>query len=197
MNDLIAKVESKYMKKEIPAVEPGDTVRVQLQVTEGEGEEQSTRSHTFEGTVIACRGGGINRSITVRRVTFGIGVERTFPLHSPTVTDVEIVRRAQVRRAKLYYLRGRHERAARLKERKTAPRAATVPEAEAEAEETVPEAEAEVPTEVADESEEAALALVAEEETAEGAEAEVVAEEEAAEETKPEEQPEAADEEPS
>ena len=191
MNDLIAKVESKYMKKEIPAVEPGDTVRVQLQVTEGEGEEQSTRSHTFQGTVIACRGGGINRSITVRRVTFGIGVERTFPLHSPTVTDVEIVRRAQVRRAKLYYLRGRHERAARLKERKTGRRAATVPEPQAE--EIVPEAADEVPTEIANEAEEAAPALVAEEETTERAEAEV----KAAEETEPEEETEAEDQEPS
>ncbi len=195
MNDLIAGVESKHMKKEVPQVEPGDTVRVRLQVSAGEGEEQSTRTHTFQGTVIACRGGGINRSFTVRRVTFGIGVERTFPLHSPIVVDVEIVRRAQVRRAKLYYLRGRHERAARLKERKAGPLAVTVPEAEAE--EIVPEAADEVPTEAANEAEAAAPALAAEEELAQEPEAEVVAEEEAAEETEPEEQPEAADKEPS
>ena len=187
MNDLIAKIESKHMKKEIPAVEPGDTVRVRLQITEGEGEEQSTRSQTFQGTVIACRGGGINRSITVRRVTFGIGVERTFPLHAPTVVDVEIVRRAQVRRAKLYYLRGRHERAARLKERKASPRAATVPEAEVE--ELVPEAEDEVAAEVANGAAEAAPALAAEEELAESPEAEVVP----AEETEAEEEAEAED----
>ena len=118
MTDLMTKVENKYMKKDIPPVEPGDTVRVQMRIATGAGDEQATRLHTFEGTVIACKGGGINRSITVRRVTYGIGVERTFPLHSPAVVDVEIVRRAQVNRAKLYYLRDRHERAARLKERR-------------------------------------------------------------------------------
>ena len=118
MPDLMAEVERKHMKKLVPQIEPGDTVRVRVQVTEGEGKEQATRTHTFQGTVIACRGGGLNRSITVRRVTYGIGVERTFPLHSPAVVDVEIMRRAEVRRAKLYYLRYRHERAARLKERR-------------------------------------------------------------------------------
>jgi len=118
MTDLITRVENKYMKKDIPPVEPGDSVRVQMRIATGGGEQQATRTHTFAGTVIACKGGGINRSITVRRVTYGIGVERTFPLHSPAVVDVEIVRRAQVSRAKLYYLRDRHERAARLKERR-------------------------------------------------------------------------------
>ena len=130
MTDLMAKVESKYMKEQVPDIEPGDTVRVRVQITEGEGDAQSTRTHTFQGTVIACRGGGINRSITVRRVSYGIGVERTFPLHSPLVADVEIVRRAETRRAKLYYLRKRHERAARLKERRQRPKAAPVVEAE-------------------------------------------------------------------
>ncbi|MCK4323076.1 MAG: 50S ribosomal protein L19 [Armatimonadetes bacterium] len=118
MTDLITKVENKYMKKDVPPVEPGDSVRVQMRIATGGGDEQATRIHTFAGTVIACKGGGINRSITVRRVTYGIGVERTFPLHSPAVVDVEIVRRGQVSRAKLYYLRDRHERAARLKERR-------------------------------------------------------------------------------
>ncbi len=118
MTDLITQVENKYMKKDIPPVEPGDSVRVQVCTAAGSGDQQVTRTHTFAGTVIACKGGGINRSITVRRVTYGIGVERTFPLHSPAVVDVEIVRRGQVNRAKLYYLRDRHERAARLKERR-------------------------------------------------------------------------------
>jgi len=117
MTDLITKVEGKYSKKDIPDIEPGDTVRVQIRILEG-GDQQSARIHSFEGTVIACKGGGINRSIIVRRVTYGIGVERSFPLHSPTVADVEIVRRGQIRRAKLYYLRDRHERAARLRERR-------------------------------------------------------------------------------
>ncbi len=117
MTDLMAKVEAKYSKKDIPDIEPGDTVRVRVRILEG-GDQQSARIHSFEGTVIACKGGGINRSITVRRVTYGIGVERSFPLHSPTVADVEIVRRGRVRRSKLYYLRKRHQRAARLKERR-------------------------------------------------------------------------------
>ena len=141
MDDLIAKVESKYLKEEVPQIEPGDTVRVRLQVTEGEGDEQSTRTHSFEGTVIACGGSGLNRTITVRRVTYGIGVERVFPLHSPTVVDIEVVRRGVTRRAKLYYLRDRHERAARLKERKPRTEGAVAPEAEAEESEQVePEA---------------------------------------------------------
>jgi len=140
MTNLITRVENKYMKKDIPPVEPGDSVRVQLRIAAGGSDEAATRIHTFAGTVIACKGGGINRSITVRRVTYGIGVERTFPLHSPAVVDVEIVRHGQVNRAKLYYLRDRHERAARLKERHTpivkdsaiadTEEAATVPEAE-------------------------------------------------------------------
>ena len=134
MTDLMTKVESKYMKEQVPDIEPGDTVRVRVQITEGEGDAQSTRTHTFQGTVIACRGGGINRSITVRRVSYGIGVERTFPLHSPLVADVEIVRRAETRRAKLYYLRNRHERAARLKERRERPTTVSAVEAEAEPE---------------------------------------------------------------
>ncbi len=92
MTNLITRVENKYMKKDIPLVEPGDSVRVQLRIAAGGSDETATRIHTFAGTVIACKGGGINRSITVRRVTYGIGVERTFPLHSPTVVDVEIVR---------------------------------------------------------------------------------------------------------
>ena len=117
MTDLMAKVEGKYSKKDIPDIEPGDTVRVRVRILDG-GDQQSARIHSFEGTVIACKGGGINRSITVRRVTYGIGVERNFPLHSPTVADVEIVRRGRVRRSKLYYLRDRHQRAARLKERR-------------------------------------------------------------------------------
>jgi len=80
MTDLITRVENKYMKKDIPPVEPGDSVRVQMRIATGGGDQQATRTHTFAGTVIACKGGGINRSITVRRVTYGIGVERTFPL---------------------------------------------------------------------------------------------------------------------
>lgn len=149
MTDLISKVESQHMKEDIPPVEPGDTVRVAVRTSLGD-DTGSARTHTFEGTVVACRGGGINRTITVRRVSFGVGVERSFPLHSPAIVDVEIVRRGRVRRAKLYYLRDRHERAARLRERKEA-----VPAGEeaAEAAEQVEEAaaqETEATTEQAD-----------------------------------------------
>lgn len=177
MTNLITKVENKYMKKDIPPVEPGDSVRVQMRIAAGGGDEQATRIHTFEGTVIACKGGGINRSITVRRVTYGIGVERTFPLHSPAVVDVEIVRRGQVSRAKLYYLRDRHERAARLKERREVvvkdtsvadtEEAATAPEAEAVASE--PEV-GEEPEEQTDEEPESDTAEESRDEAAESPE---------------------------
>jgi len=148
MTDLISKVESKHMKEDVPPVEPGDTVRVAVRTSLG-GDTDSARTHTFEGTVVACRGGGINRTITVRRVSFGVGVERSFPLHSPAIVDVEIVRRGRVRRAKLYYLRDRHERAARLRERKetvSAGEEAAEQVEEAAAQET----EAEATTEQAD-----------------------------------------------
>ena len=92
----------------------GDTVKVSIRITEGE----RTRTQVFEGVVIRRRGGGPNTSFTVRRVTHEIGVERTFLLHSPSVEDVQVVRRGAVRRSRLYYLRGRSGRAARIKERR-------------------------------------------------------------------------------
>ncbi len=121
MDDLIAKVESKYIKTQVTDARPGDTVRARIRITEGEGEDQRTRTQTFEGVVIARRGGGVNESITVRRMSFGIGIERTFPLHSPLVEDIEVVRRGDVRRAKLYYLRSRRGRAARVKQKGRGP----------------------------------------------------------------------------
>ena len=99
---------------EIEDFRPGDTVRISSRITEGE----RTRTQVFEGVVIRKRGGGPNASFTVRRVTHEIGVERTFLLHSPTVEAVKVVRRGSVRRARLYYLRGRSGRAARIKERR-------------------------------------------------------------------------------
>ena len=92
----------------------GDTVKVSIRITEGE----RTRTQVFEGVVIRRRGGGPNTSFTVRRVTHEIGVERTFLLHSPSVEDVQVVRRGAVRRSRLYYLRGRSGKAARIKERR-------------------------------------------------------------------------------
>ncbi|NCO36010.1 MAG: 50S ribosomal protein L19 [Armatimonadetes bacterium CG2_30_59_28] len=110
---ILRSVEEKYLKGDIPDFRPGDAVRVNVKVVEG-GRE---RVQAFEGTVIARRGRGTGESFTVRRVTHGVGVERTFPLHSPRVEDIEVRRRGKVRRAKLYYLRGRiGSKAIRIKE---------------------------------------------------------------------------------
>jgi len=101
-------------KKKVSAFAPGDTVRVHIKVVEG-GRE---RVQAFEGTVIARRGGGMEESFTVRRLSHGIGVERIFPLHSPRVEKIDVVRRGRVRRAKLHYLRGKIGKETRIKERR-------------------------------------------------------------------------------
>ena len=108
-------VESSYIK-EVPDVRPGDTVRLTLKIVEG-GKE---RFQKFEGLVIGVRGSGINRSITVRKISFGVGVERIFPLHSPSIEKIEILRRGKVRRAKLYYLRGRSRKESMIAEKREA-----------------------------------------------------------------------------
>ena len=110
--DLINQVEKEYLKEQIPDFSPGDTVRVHLKVTEGSRE----RIQVFEGVVIKRRGSGLGESFTVRRISYGVGVERVFPLHSPKIEKVEVMRRGRVRRAKLYYVRGLRGRAARIKE---------------------------------------------------------------------------------
>lgn len=109
---LIAAVESAHFKKDIPEIKSGDTVRLQIKVVEGTRE----RLQPFEGVVIRLRGGGINRNFTVRRITNGVGVERTFLVHSPRIDKIEVIRHARVRRKQLYYLRGLTGKAARLKE---------------------------------------------------------------------------------
>jgi large subunit ribosomal protein L19 len=114
MADLIKMVEQDYMKKEIPPFRPGDTVKVHVKVIEGSRE----RTQVFEGAVIRRRGSGLGETFTVRRVTYGVGVERTFPIHSPRLDRIEVIRRGRVRRARLYYLRQRVGKAARIKERK-------------------------------------------------------------------------------
>ncbi|GBC90220.1 MAG: 50S ribosomal protein L19 [Fimbriimonadales bacterium] len=101
-----------YLKKDIPEFRPGDTVRVHVRVVEGNKE----RTQIFEGVVIARKHGGIADTITVRKISYGVGVERTFPIHSPTVAKIEVVRRGKVRRAKLHYLRNLSSKEARLKE---------------------------------------------------------------------------------
>jgi large subunit ribosomal protein L19 len=107
-----AEIESVAAKRTLPAFEAGDTVRVHVRVTEG----NRTRLQAYEGVVIARSGGGINESFTVRKISYGEGVERVFPVFSPMVEKVEVVRRGKVRRAKLYYLRGRRGKSARIGE---------------------------------------------------------------------------------
>ena len=99
----------------IPALSPGDTVKVNSKIVEGEKE----RIQVFQGVIIKVRRGGLGASFTVRRVAYGIGIERTFPFHSPLVEKVEVVRQGKVRRAKLYYLRGLSAKASRIKEKRT------------------------------------------------------------------------------
>jgi large subunit ribosomal protein L19 len=123
---LIAAVESAHLRKDVPEIKSGDTVRLQVKVVEGNRE----RLQPFEGVVMRLRGGGINRNFTVRRITHGVGVERTFLLNSPRIEKIEVVRHARVRRKQLYYLRGLTGKAARLKElRPTTAREAAAKEA--------------------------------------------------------------------
>lgn len=112
MENLLELIEREQLKKEVPVFNVGDTVKVGYRIIEG-GKE---RIQNFEGVVIAKQHGGVNESFTVRRLSFGIGVERTFPIHSPKVAYVQVVRAGKVRRAKLYYLRGRTGKAAKVKE---------------------------------------------------------------------------------
>jgi large subunit ribosomal protein L19 len=114
MMERLAAVAREGLRTDIPAFEPGDTVRVMVRVTEGEKE----RLQAFEGVVIARRGGGVSENFTVRKVSAGVGVERIFPLHSPMIASVELVRRGRVRRAKLYYLRRLSGKAARIREKR-------------------------------------------------------------------------------
>jgi large subunit ribosomal protein L19 len=109
---LLAAVENAQLRKDIPEIRSGDTVRLQVKVVEGTRE----RLQPFEGVVIRLRSGGVNANFTVRRITNGVGVERTFLLHSPRIEKIEVLRHARVRRKQLYYLRGLTGKAARLKE---------------------------------------------------------------------------------
>ncbi len=113
MNPIIDELEKTYMEKEIPDLNPGDTVRVFVRIIEGNKE----RTQAFEGTIIKKHGSGINKTITVRKIFQGVGVERVFLLHSPRIEKINIVRRGDVKRAKLYYLRERSGKATRIKEK--------------------------------------------------------------------------------
>lgn len=112
MNNIIREIEKEQLKSDIPAFRPGDTLRVHVKVIEGQRE----RIQVFEGVVIRRRGTGISETFIVRKISNGVGVERTFPLHSPKIDKIELVRRGKVRRAKIYYLRQLRGKAARIKE---------------------------------------------------------------------------------
>ena len=117
MSDVIREIEKEQLRKdELPEFSPGDTIKVLYLVREGTKE----RIQVFEGVCIARKHGGVDETFTVRKISSGIGVERIFPLNAPTVSGVEVIRRGRVRRAKLYYLRGRRGKAARIPEKRTA-----------------------------------------------------------------------------
>ena len=115
MNTIIQSVENAGLRPGIPSFDPGDTIRVHVRIKEGDKE----RLQAFEGVVIARKHGGIRETITVRKTSFGIGVERIFPLHATIVDHIDVVKRGRVRRAKLYYLRNLRGKAARIRERDT------------------------------------------------------------------------------
>lgn len=114
MNGIIESIDKENLKSSVPEFSVGDTVKVMVKVIEGDRE----RLQAFEGIVIARKHGGISETFTVRRISFGVGVEKTFPIHSPKVADIVVVRKGSVRRAKLYYLRERTGKAAKVRERK-------------------------------------------------------------------------------
>ena len=113
-DQIIRMVEAPYTKKKLDKFSPGDTVRVYLRIREAEKE----RLQAFQGVVISIRGRGLNRNFTVRKLSQGIGVEKTFPMHSPLIERVELVREGNVRRAKIYYIRGKVGKSARIKEKR-------------------------------------------------------------------------------
>ena len=113
MNPIVESLGKKYLEKELPELNPGDTVRVSVRIVEGNKE----RTQAFEGTILKKRGSGIGKTITVRKVFQGVGVERVFPVYSPRVEKITVVRRGDVKRAKLYYLRERSGKATRIREK--------------------------------------------------------------------------------
>lgn len=115
MNPVIRKLHEAQLRKDLPEFRTGDTVRVNVRLQEGEGEKVKERLQAFEGVVISKKGRASSATFTVRRVSFGVGIERIFPLHSPTISSIEVVGKGRVRRARLYYLRDLKGKAARIK----------------------------------------------------------------------------------
>jgi large subunit ribosomal protein L19 len=153
-------IEQSFLRTDLPAFRPGDTVKVHVRVVEGNRE----RVQVFQGVVIARSGGGIRETFTVRKISFGVGVERTFPVHSPSIAKLELVQRGRVRRAKLYYLRDLRGKKARIRERRiddaklAAMEAAAAAAAEAEAADEAMEVAADQPEVEAAETNEAEVA---------------------------------------
>ena len=114
MSQILDKAQGASLRNDVPEFGPGDTVRVHVLLREGDGEKEKERIQPFEGVVIGRRGRLASESFTVRRVSYGVGIERIFPLHSPTINRIDVVHRGRVRRAKLYYLRGLKGKAARI-----------------------------------------------------------------------------------
>ena len=115
MTPAFLKLHEAQLRKNLPEFRPGDTVRVNVRLKEGEGEKEKERLQAFEGVVISKKGRASSATFTVRRVSFGVGIERIFPLHSPTISSIEVVGKGKVRRARLYYLRDLKGKAARIK----------------------------------------------------------------------------------
>ena len=115
MNLVIAKLHEAQLRKDLPEFRPGDTVRVNVRLKEGEGEKEKERLQAFEGVVISKKGRASGATFTVRRVSFGVGIERIFPLHSPSISSIDVVSKGNVRRSRLYYLRTLRGKAARIK----------------------------------------------------------------------------------
>ena len=145
MNQVVQAVEDRQLRDNIPAFQPGDTIRVHVKIKEGDKE----RIQAFEGIVIARKHSGVRETITVRKTSFGVGVERIFPLHATVIDRIDVVRRGRVRRAKLYYLRKLRGKAARIRERDTRGERAAAAAAKASARNAVtpPSAESEPATE--------------------------------------------------
>ena len=174
MDPRIVEIEKTQVRSDLPAFAPGDTVRVRVRVSEGAKE----RIQAFEGICIARKGGSLNETFTVRKISGGVGVERIFPVHSPSIDGIEVVRRGHVRRAKLYYLRARRGKSARVRERRWWEGGGLSPKAEAEAAAAAQMAAVEAAAEAAAEAEAAAAVEAA---AAAEAEAAALAEAQAAE----------------
>ena len=167
MDPRIVEIEKTQVRSDLPVFAPGDTVRVRVRVSEGAKE----RIQAFEGICIARKGGSLNETFTVRKISGGVGVERIFPVHSPSIDGIEVVRRGHVRRAKLYYLRARRGKSARVRERRWWEGGGMSPKAEAEA----AAAAATAAAQLAEAEAEAEAAALAEAEAAALAEAEATA----------------------